>query len=42
MPKHQASLDFVVSEEAVSSQYDKDGASCCGSRSTGPSASGCR
>ncbi len=25
MPKHQASLDFVVSEEAVSSQYDKDG-----------------
>jgi acetoacetate decarboxylase len=25
MPKHQASLDFVVSDDAVSSQYDKDG-----------------
>lgn len=25
MPKHQASLDFVVSDESVSSQYDKDG-----------------
>jgi hypothetical protein len=25
MPKHQANLDFVVTEERVSSQYDKDG-----------------
>jgi hypothetical protein len=25
MPKHQASLDFVVGENAVSSQYDDDG-----------------
>jgi hypothetical protein len=25
MPKHQASLDFVVAEDTVSSQYDKDG-----------------
>lgn len=26
MPKHQASLDFVVTDDTVSSQYDKDGA----------------
>jgi hypothetical protein len=25
MPKHQASLDFVVADDTVSSQYDKDG-----------------
>lgn len=25
MPKHRASLDFVMSEEAISSQYDLDG-----------------
>ena len=25
MPKHQASLDFLVSDDTVSSQYDKDG-----------------
>jgi hypothetical protein len=25
MPKHQANLDFVVGEDTVSSQYDKDG-----------------
>jgi hypothetical protein len=25
MPKHQANLDFVVTDETVSSQYDKDG-----------------
>jgi hypothetical protein len=25
MPKHQANLDFVVGDERVSSQYDKDG-----------------
>jgi len=26
MPKHQASLDFVIGEQTVSSQYDQDGA----------------
>jgi hypothetical protein len=26
MPKHQASLDYLVTDESVSSQYDKDGA----------------
>ena len=25
MPKHQANLDFVVTDDRVSSQYDKDG-----------------
>ena len=25
MPKHQASLNFLISERVVSSQYDKDG-----------------
>ncbi|MDQ3756621.1 MAG: acetoacetate decarboxylase family protein [Actinomycetota bacterium] len=25
MPKHQANLDFVITDEVVSSQYDKDG-----------------
>jgi len=25
MPKHQANLDFVITDEIVSSQYDKDG-----------------
>ena len=25
MPKHQASLDFVVNDDAVSSHYDVDG-----------------
>ena len=25
MPKHQANLDFVVADDSVSSQYDKDG-----------------
>lgn len=25
MPKHQANLDFIIGEETVSSQYDKDG-----------------
>src|SRR5215216_2546667 len=25
MPKHQANLDFVVTDDTVSSQYDKDG-----------------
>jgi hypothetical protein len=27
MPKHQANLDFVVTDDVVSSQYDKDGQS---------------
>src|SRR5207247_11372434 len=25
MPKHQANLDFVIAQQTVSSQYDKDG-----------------
>lgn len=29
MPKHQANLDFVVTDSTVSAQYDKDGALGC-------------
>jgi hypothetical protein len=29
MPKHQASLDFRISDRVVSSQYDLDGQLCC-------------
>lgn len=29
MPKHQANLDFVVTEQTVSAQYDKDGKLGC-------------
>jgi hypothetical protein len=29
MPKHQASLDFVIREDSVWSQYDLDGELCC-------------